>query len=270
MSGPGDNNNGNEEDTGLDPGLFPGLEEVPQEYRQYLDPIISEINKNAGNKINEYSEKVKAWEPYEELGVNQLEPETVGQLMGILEMMGKAEEDPSELEGWYKELGDHFGFNQNGESEGEEEYDGSEGNEEFSKSDLQQLIAQTVQENIAPFQQAQESFIEKEGLEQAEQLLESELGSIAQEFGVKELPSEVEEAICTFALKHEGEGAALKGAKEYKEMIEAAEGKIFDAAENAPKVPEGPGTPNTNAEPIRTFADAKAAVEAALEQSVNS
>lgn len=267
-----DNGNGNENgnDAGnLDPGLFPGLEEVPQEYRQYIDPIISEINKNAGNKINEYSEQAKQWEPYEELGVNQLEPEIVGQLMGILEMMGKAEEDPSELEGWYKELGEHFGFDKEPEAE-EKEYDGSEENEEFSKKDLQELIAQTVQENIAPFQQTQESFIEKEGLEEAETLLNKELETIAEEFGVKELSSDVQEGICTFALKHEGEGAALKGAKEYQEMIEAAQGKIFDAASEAPKVPEGPGTPNTNAEPIRTFEDAKSAVEAALEQSVNS
>lgn len=259
--------NGNENgDTGeLDPGLFPGLEEVPQEYRQYVDPILSEINKNAGNKINEYSEKLKAWEPYEELGVNQLEPETVGQLLGILEMMGKAEEDPSELRNWYDELGHHFGFN----VESEEEYTGDE-EEEFTQSDLQQLIAQTVQEQMNPFIQTQENFMEKEGLEQAEAVLTEELGTVAKEFGVDDLTPEVEEAVCTFALKHEGDGAVLKGAKEYKEMIDAAEGKIFDAASNQPKVPEGPGTPNTNAEPIRTFKDAKQAVEAALEKTVNS
>lgn len=263
----GENQNGNENAGELDPGLFPGLEQVPQEYRQYIDPILSEINKNAGNKINEYSEKIKAWEPYEELGVNQLEPETVGQLMGILEMMGKAEEDPSELEGWYNELGEHFGFNGNGE----EEYTGEEENEEFSANDLRDLIAQTVQEQITPFQQTQEQLVEREGLEQAEQTLNGELEQVAKEFGVEKLPSEVEEAICTFALKHsEKTGAVVQGAKEYQQMIEAAEGKIFDAATKQPEVPEGPGAPNTNAEPIRTFKDAKQAVEAALEKSVNS
>jgi hypothetical protein len=269
MAGPNDNENN---DQGLDPGLFPGLEEVPQEYRQYIDPILSEINKNAGNKINEYSEKLSGWEPYEELGVNQLEPETVGQLMGILEMMGKAEEDPSELEGWYNELGEHFGFAEKGNAgtgEEEEEYDGSEG---MSPDDLKNLIAQTVQEQITPFQQTQEQFAEKEGLEQAEGVLNTELSEVAKEFGVQELSPEAEEAICTFALKHEGQGqgAVIKGAEEYKQMIEAAEGNIFDAVAAQPEVPEGPGTPNTNAEPIRTFKDAKAAVEAALVQSANS
>src|SRR5690348_1522725 len=85
----------------LDPGLFPGIEDVPSEYRQHLDPILKEVNTNANKRISEVNEKLKAWEPYEQLGIRDaVDPETMEGLLGLLEIMGQAEEDPTSFKNW--------------------------------------------------------------------------------------------------------------------------------------------------------------------------
>jgi hypothetical protein len=246
----------------LDAGLFPGIDKVPAEYRQHIDPILKEVEKNANSRISELSEKTKAWEPYEQLGVNDVDPEVMEGLLGLLSVMSQAEEDPSGFEEWWKAVGDQYGFaGEEGEEGIEDPLDGEE--DGLTAEGIAEVVQEQVQGLLTPFLQQQQQQEQQALLQEADQTIGQQIDALKQEHG--DFDEKVEAAICKFALAHEGSDAIQKGFEDYKDMIEEAEGQLFSKKTKQPDKPEGPGTPNTVPEKITDFKGAKAAAKARLE-----
>jgi hypothetical protein len=248
----------------LDEGLFPGIDKVPAEYRQHIDPILKEVEKNANSRIGELSEKTKAWEPYEQLGVNQIEPEVMEGMLGLLELMSNAEDDPSGFQEWWKAVGDQYGFAGEGEGEGEGDEFLEEAEENgLSAEDIAEVVKEQVQGLINPFLEEQQSQKQEQLLQQADQTIDEQISALKKEHG--DFDEKVEAAICKFALAHEGPDAIEKGFEDYKNVVEEAQGQLFTKKTQQPGKPEGPGTPNTTPDKITDFKSANAAARARLE-----
>ena len=68
-------------------GLF-DLSTVPEEYRQFVEPIAKDIGKNADAKLREAAEYRKGWESFEELGLQEYDPEGIGALLQFADALG--------------------------------------------------------------------------------------------------------------------------------------------------------------------------------------
>lgn len=248
----------------LDEGLFPGIDKVPAEYRQYVDPILQEVQKNANSKISELSEANKAWEPYEQLGVNKVDPEVMEGMLGLLDLMSKAEEDPSGFQEWWSEVGNQYGFAGEGEGgEGDEDLFEEGEAAGLTAEDIASVVSEQVQGMLSPFLEQQQQQEQQALLQEADQTIDKQIADLKQEHG--DFDEKVEAAICKLALGHEGPDAIQKGFEDYSSMIEEAQGQLFTKKTQQPGKPEGPGAPNTSPEPITSFKDANAAARHRLE-----
>lgn len=61
-------------------GLY-DLSTVPEELRDSVAPILKEIEGNATKKFQQHADFRRQWEPYEELGIHELDPEGLGNLL---------------------------------------------------------------------------------------------------------------------------------------------------------------------------------------------
>lgn len=259
---------GTPDNGGLDSGLYPGIENVPMEYRQHLDPILKEINTNANKRISEVNSKYETWKPYEELGVHErIDPESMQNVLGLLDIINQAEEgDTSQFKDWWETVGNEYGLTAQEEEEIGGDFEDEEG--ALSVDELKELMSEQLQEIAAPILQQQQDMEQQKLLSSAEEKLDSEIAEVKSEFG--DFDEEVERKICQLAMNYDGEGAFRKGFEDYKSIVEGAKGELFAKAIQQPQTPEGPGTPNTAPQSITNFKDATAAAKAALEATANS
>jgi hypothetical protein len=261
---------GTPENTGgeLDTSLYPGIENVPQDQRQYLDPILKEINTNANKRISEVNGKLNTWKPYEELGVHEtLTPEEMQNVLGLLEVIGEAEQGNVDgFKDWWSNVGNQFELFEN-EPNGNDELE-EEGDDFMSPEDLKQLVSEQLQEAIGPIAERLSAQDEEKLLGEADSHIDSQLAELKKEHG--DFGEDVEAKICGLALRHDGPDAIKKGFEDYVDIVKGAEGKLFSEVERQPSTPESPGTPDTNPKQIKSFKDAEAAVVNRMEASSNS
>lgn len=270
---PGDG--GNVEGQGapeLDSNLFPGIDEVPAEYRQHIDPILQNINTNVNKHISSVNSKLKDWEPYENLGLrDKVDPETMEEVLGFLDMMASVENDPTEFKNWWETVGNELQFFEKPAEE--EEFDPlAEGEEnQFDPESLKQDIIESIkQEVLGPLAQKEEQQQQEQQLAEANQFVDKEIKAIKEKFG--DFDESTEQRILTLSLSYgdDPENAIQKGFEDYKAIVEQAQGKLFAKKENQPGQAEGAGTPNTTPPSITTFDDATKAAKERIAQSNSS
>ena len=61
-------------------GLY-DLSAVPEQYRSEVERIAKDIDRNVNSKLQEYADHRKQWEPFQELGLQDFDPEGVGALL---------------------------------------------------------------------------------------------------------------------------------------------------------------------------------------------
>lgn len=272
MGGEGAGQPGPSEGGGLDPGLFPGIDQVPAEYRQHLDPILREVNTNANKRISEVNEKLNTWKPYEELGVHEkLDPESMESVLGLLDIIAQAEEGQTDgFKQWWEAVGNEYGLMPQGEG-GEFEFEGEgEGDGSLTPEELKALMQEQMQELVSPILQQQEQLEQEKLMTTANEKLDAEIAAVKQEFG--DFDEETERKICQLALSYDGDGAFKKGFEDYKSIVEGAKGELFAKAQEQGEspTPQGPGTPNTQPKAVTDFKSATEAARAKLEASLNS
>lgn len=271
MSGTADTgdtgNEGGNEGGGLDPNLFPGIENIPQQYRADVEPLLKGWNDNVNQHVSKVNSELEGWKPYQELGLRDIEPEQVAGLVQFYQMVANAEDDPSQLQAWWNNLGEQMEFF-NSEEDGEVDDFGDEVESEgLTAEDVMGIVQEAISPLIDERQQEQQS----QGEQQAEKIMNDEYAKIKADNPGLELDEETESAIATFAMKHPApSGSILKGFDEYKAFVEKTQGNLFNKVESAPKPGEGPGIPNTNPPKIQGFEGnngATAAVKRALENA---
>lgn len=244
--------NGAEPEGGNDAsgGLY-DLASVPEDLRPHVEPHLKAIEANITKKLQENAESLKRWEPYDELGVADIDPQALQQLLEFAELT----QDEDKFAEWYKETGERLGLNQEPEAD-DLDFDIAE--DELTPQKIEELIAKAVSENIEPVKQ---SLQEREAKE-AEQAATAEITETLNELKAEHGDDLDTDAILQLAYAYADEdpdNAITRGFEDYQRLVGKGEAGLFAKKVAQPETPEGPGRASNAPEKITTFADAKAA-----------
>lgn len=247
-----------------DSGLY-DLDSVTPEVREVLEPHLKAIEGNATKKFQEAAAYRKQWEPFEELGIQDTDPQALQQLLQFAEMAN----DPEQFKAWVSERAQELELLDSPDLSDQDLLD-----EDLTQEKVEELISQ----KMAEFQQSQEQKTqaqqEQQALEeQAAQQITSALEQIRKDN--PNLPEEADDAIVRLAYSYaedDPQNAIERGFEDYKSMTGQAEKGLFAQKSGQPAPPEGPGAPATSPDAITSFGDPKlkeAATER-LRKSLNS
>lgn len=229
---------------------------VPDELREHLEPIVKDIQGNVTRNFQEHAEQRKAWEPYQNLNLNDYEPEDLSNLLEFAEMAN----DPDQFRAWWESVGDDNGWTDelnpiDDDDSDDDDLDDSDDDDGIDTQQLVETFKQMIDERVEPLQQDVQTRYEQELLSEASELLNERVEALKEEHGEFD-----EEIVYTLALNHEGEPDALeKGLQDYQNLVNKIQADTLGGKVNSPSPPEGEGTPNTNGSLPISFDEAAAA-----------
>lgn len=232
-------------------GLY-DLTSVPEELRPHIEPHLKAIEGNVTRKFQDYSEQVKAWEPYASLGINEIDPEVLGELLEFAKMS----QDQDAFAEWWKSVGEELKLFPSEDPEGSFA-DDELGDEGLTAERIAELVAEQVKAQVEPLQ---ERFVEQDQ-QQAEQQTMAEIKAKLDE--IKGEDEDVDgDAVLRLALAYaeeDPENCIDRGYEDYKRLVSKGEAGLFAEKNGQPPPVEGNGSADTSAPVIKTFEEAKAA-----------
>jgi hypothetical protein len=235
------------------------LSSVPDEQRPYIEPILQDVQRNVNSKFEQAAEYRKQWQPYEELGVTDVDPTLMEELLSIAEI---ADNDEA-LQEWWKGLGDDRGWNESeSDLDSEDNFD-FENDDDISTDDLkafQEVIEKAIESKTAPLFEKEREREQQQLLAEADREITSQLDELKDKYGEFD-----ESAVCKLALAYDSDDAIVKGFEDYQGLIKNAQNGVFESKSNQPAPPEGEGSADTTPENIVSFSDAKKAAVARLQ-----
>lgn len=250
----------------LDSSLYPGLNDVPSEYRQHLDPILKEVSSNANKKIEDVNSKLKGWEPYsniqigdETISVNDLEPELISDLLQFAVMSN----DEESFKEWWQAVGQDSGFLND-----EEEYDDEEEEEGLTGEQLQQALDQAIEQRMQPIMAERAEMQQQQGLQQADEQIGEALAALKEEHGEFD-----DSAVCKLALAYDEdniEDSIKKAFEDYNAIRSDSENGLLKQKGNQPPRPEGEGSADTTPKKITDFNEAREAAKERLAEELSN
>lgn len=230
------------------------LSNVPDEQRPHIEPILQDVQRNVNSKFEQAADYRKQWEPYEELGVTDVDPALMEELIAIAQIA----DDEDALREWWQGLGSERGWTED-DFDSDDDFD-FEDDDDFSTDDLQKLqesIEKAIEAKTAPLFEKEREREQERLLAEADREISAKLDQLKSEYGEFD-----EQAVCKLALSYDGDDAIEKGFEDYKNLIKSAQDGVFESKSDAPAPPEGSGVADTTPADITSFADAKqAAVE---------
>lgn len=255
---------------GTTDGLFPSLDQIPSETRAHLEPVIREMQSNVGKKLEEHADYRKAWEPYEQLGINNVEPETMQQLMGLLDIMSEGKEE--EFKNWWETVGNELDLFSSEEGDPDDPlYDEGGDDEGAGIEELTGVFNQLLDERLSPILQDYQQRQEQDQVTEADNMIDEQMNSIEEEHG--ELTEKAKAAVYKLAIAHaenDPQTAVQKAYDEFTDIIGDETESLFKSREEQPARPEGSGPANTTPDKITKFEDATAAAKARLSEMASS
>lgn len=249
-----------EEGQGTEPSQSDALSElydlssVPDEQRPHIEPILQDVQRNVNSKFEQAADYRKQWEPYEELGVNNIDPALMEELVAIAQIA----EDEDQLREWWSSLGNERGWYEESDDEDLDFED-----EDISAEELQafqEVIEKAIESKTAPLFEKEREREQQQLLAEADQAISTQLDELKEKYGEFD-----EQAVCKLALAYDGDDAISKGFEDYQNLIKNAENGVFKSKTDAPTPPEGEGTADVSVENITSFQDAKKAAVARLQ-----
>ncbi len=229
---------------GSEPDLY-DIEQVDPEYREQFAPHLKAVQSKVEKQFRDHAELRKGWEPYEELGLRDMDPGAVKQLLDFAQMAN----DPSQFDEWLKAAAEERGlFNGNGS----EEDLGLEEIEDLSPEKIKELVA----EQTKPIQDTLQQQQQAAAVAEAEQGIEESLEQIRKDN--PDLPENAEDAIVKLAYSYaeeEGIDPIAKGFEDYQSLIGQGEKGLFEKKAEQPKPAEGAGAAVMGDEKITSFDD---------------
>lgn len=228
-------------------GLY-DLNDVPEDVREHVVPHLKAMEGGITKKFQEAAEYRKGWEPYEELGLRDMDPTAVKQLIDFASMAN----DPEQFDQWLKAAAEERGlFNGNGS-----------GDDDLSVEELEELspekIKEIVAEQIKPLQDTQQQELQARAVAEAEQGIEDALTQIRKDN--PDLPENAEDAIVKLAYAYaeeDGVDPIAKGFEDYQNLIGQGEKGLFEQLSQRPPPAEGAGAAAMSDEKITSFDDPK-------------
>jgi hypothetical protein len=244
-------------------GLY-DLDSVPEELRSQLEPHLKAYDAQVTKKFQDAANYRQQWEPYEELGLNQYDPESVA---GLLQFAQMAEDDNAFAQ-WFEQTGQESGlFEALGYQKAESE-DMGDGFEGMNPEQIAAMVQEAVAQQMAPVNEQLTAQQQETLVREAEQEITDRLEQIKGDN--PNLPEGADDAILRFAhsfAEDDEEDPIGKGFEEYQRIVSQGESGLFAQKAGQPGPVEGPGAASTSAEPITSFDQAKAAAKVRLTQS---
>lgn len=232
------------------------LSQVPDEQRPHIEPILQDVQRNVNGKFEQAAEYRKQWQPYEELGVNEIDPSLMEELVSIAQIV----DDEEALREWWQGLGSERGWADSEDTEDDDFDFGFDDDDDLSETDLkalQDVIEQAIESKTAPLFEKEAEREQQILMAEAEKEIANQLSSLKDKYGEFD-----ESAVCKLALAYDDEDAIQKGFEDYQNLIKSAQNGVFESKSDAPAPPEGSGVAPTTPDNITSFKDAKlAAVE---------
>lgn len=248
-------------DQGVNLG-FIDISSVPEDYRPHVAPIFKDIEREIGTRLQDAAEYRKGWEPYESLGLDQYEPESLGQVLQFAnEVLGNDES----FEQWWNQVGEEQGWFESDGDEGDDDED-DEGLIDLSDPDtFRSAIREEIGDVLSPILESQRNDEQQRAVEEAGKQIEQQVADLKGEYGEFD-----EQVLYKFASHYDGPEAIQKGFQDMMEFVNSVEGQIIEGSGGGAPRPEGPGQPNTSPEPIRSIKDARKVAQERIRASRQS
>jgi hypothetical protein len=231
-------------------GLY-DLSTVPEEYRSHVEQHLKDIERNANAKFQEHAEFRKSWEPYAELGLNDVDPEGVAALMEFAQALSDPESARDAITNLAQALELDLGAAPEAEESGEPDV-------------IEQLRAE-----IAELKQAYTGDKEQQEIaalrQQADQAYRAEFAEVEQlngkpfsrEKGPNGEPSEADQLIDLARRFQMDTDEPIKAAYKFINSISGkAEKALVDSQPTPPAPAEPSGRASSSVQPVDTFEDA--------------
>ena len=237
-------------------GLY-DLSSVPEDLRPHVEAQLKAIDGNITRKFQSHAEEMRQWEPYEELGVNQIDPQSLGQLLEFAELA----QDQEAFGEWWHSVGERMGLLE-GDDEGDD-FDDLDF-EDLSAEQIEQLVSEKVAETVNPIyetlEESERERAEQETLTEIQEQLDTLIGDADAD----------RDAVLRLAYAYaddDPDNAIQNGWEDYKRLVGMGEAGLFAKKAGQPGPVEGPGSADTRATPILTFEEAKPAALERLRKS---
>jgi hypothetical protein len=238
---------GGQGQAGDETGLY-DLSSVPEDVRPVVEEHLKAIEGNVTRKFQEAAEFRKQWEPLQELGVDQWDPESLEWLLSIGERLSGG--DPEAV---FRELAEQFS---------------DQGEPEVLDDDPVALVKQELEEQFAPMREQFQEFQQQRALQEQTQALYHELQEIEGERGEKIGDDELDELLEIAAAQFMTSEQPLRDAIGFRDRIaSAAQKRLVSQKLSDPQAAEGGGRASTQVLPPATFEEAKEAALARFTQS---
>lgn len=233
------------------------LSDIPEEHRPYVEEAVKKFDGEVTRKFQDAADYRKQWEPYEELGINNLDPEAVQGLMAFAEIAN----DPDTFRQWWESVGDEYGF-----MDDDDDDDLDDDDDTLTQEKVDQLVESRLQEMLSPLLQREQSREEEERMQAAEEAIDDQFAQLEQQYG--ELSDDQKRNVIQLALAYQddAENAILRGFQDYQGLISSTEREALSEKANQPKPAGGEGKANTNAKPVTSFEDAASMAKERLAQ----
>lgn len=224
------------------------LQDAARQLVPYWDPYVQ-------RQFTDHANYRKGWEPYEQLGINDVDPQELQELLDFREIL----QDEDQFRQWYDSIGELLGDPEQQVQETAEEYG--------LPPELMQTMQQ-MQSELAEMRQQREQEQQMQALNQTAAEVRQELDALKKDN--PNLTEEDEEYICTLALKYNTPDALQRGFQDYQKLMGRAEQGVFQnhTDPSLRVAPVSGGNQDTSAEPVTTFEQAARAARERLRQNV--
>jgi hypothetical protein len=234
--------NGDQPEGGDASGGLYDLASVPEDLRPHVEPHLKAIEANITKKLQENSESLKRWEPYEELGVADIDPQALQQLLEFAELA----QDEDKFAEWFKQTGERLGLMEDPADDLDLDLD-----DELTPEKIEQLIAKAVSENIEPVKQGLQEREAKEAEQAAISEITETLNELRSEHG-EDLDTDAVLQLAYAYADEDPDNAITRGFEDYQRLVGKGEAGLFAKKVGQPEAPEGPGRASNAPEKLTT------------------
>lgn len=240
------------------------LDRIPAEQRGTVEPIFKEWDANTTRKFQESAEFKRTWEPYSELGVNQVNPDEVRWLMQFRDALN----NPQTIQEWYETYATQNGLTPTAPA-APAAPSADPGLDEFGFPDPNAQLEELLKQQLGPVQQQlqaldawreqQESTVR---LAEAERYVQGQVADLKAKHPDEFNEAAVERLVAQY-IDTDPQHAVERAFADWQAIRSQIERETLQSKVNTPAAAEFGGTADGSPMEIKTLADAS---RIALEQ----
>ena len=241
-------------------GLY-DLSSIPEQFRPSVEPVFKQWESNVTKKFQEHADYRKSWEPYEQLGVNNVAPDQLETLLAFNQLA----EDPEQFDEWLHTTALERGLfeqqqqQQAQEPMGEDPYGDPYAQPQQAQQFDPEMLQQMISEQVGPLYEQAQAQQQQQAVQSAAEEIQSQLDGLHEKHG--DFPDEF---ICQLAMAYDTPDGIERAFSDYQNVIAQTERGVVENKLSEPSVPESGGQPSVAPPETNSWEDARAAAIARL------